>query len=74
MINEPSTMISALHDAGCDREQIDCFLSVSESPQQIRLLESFRSQILSRIHRDERRIETLDFLIYQLSEALRKDA
>jgi DNA-binding transcriptional MerR regulator len=74
-------LIRNLRDAGCGRETIEPFLRcwrMGQTQEQLRLLDQHRSRLLERVHREERRIGCLDYLVYQINrpgtEAARRES
>lgn len=64
-------IIRNLTDAGCDDETITSFLSLEESGstrKQMELLSAHRDHLLEKVHREEKRIDCLDYLVYQLEK------
>lgn len=64
-----------LRDAGCSEEQIACFLDWQEKEKtadQLSMLSEHRKQLLDNVHREEKRIDCLDYLVYQI-ERTRRD-
>ena len=62
-------LLDNLEDAGCGPEFAERFLALEQSGQhreQLKLLSDHRRHLLDRLHREERRIDCLDFLVYQL--------
>ena len=73
-------LIQNLRDAGCGKETVEQFLCcwrTGQIQEQLRLLDQHRSRLLERVHREERRIGCLDYLVYQINrsgvEAARHD-
>ena len=63
-------LIQNLRDAGCGDELIKRFLQLWASgrcQQGLGLLMRHRQVLLERCHREERRIDCLDYLVYQMS-------
>ena len=63
------TVLQNLKDAGCTDEMVEKFMDLQYSEdeeQQIRLLSGHRKHLLEKLHRDEKRIDCLDYLIYQM--------
>lgn len=63
------SVIQNLEDAGCETEMIQDFMGWFDKGQQakqLELLEHQRECLLGRVHKDERRISCLDYLIYQI--------
>ena len=64
-------LLDNLEDAGCDAQFAERFLALEQSGQyreQLRLLSGHRQQLLDCLHREERRIDCLDYLVYQLEK------
>ncbi|WP_294536686.1 hypothetical protein [uncultured Pseudoflavonifractor sp.] len=64
-------LLENLEDAGCGSELTERFLALERSGQyreQLRLLSDHRRQLLDCLHREERRIDCLDYLVYQLEK------
>ncbi len=65
------TLLDNLEDAGCGPEFAERFLALERSGQyreQLRLLSTHRRHLLDCLHQDERRIDCLDYLVYQLEK------
>ena len=63
------TVLQNLKDAGCTDEMVEKFMDLQDSDdeeQQIRLLSGHRKYLLEKLNRDEKRIDCLDYLIYQM--------
>ena len=63
------SVIQNLEDAGCETGMIQDFMGWFDKGQQakqLELLEHQRECLLGRIHKDERRISCLAYLIYQI--------
>ena len=68
-------LLENLEDAGCGPEVTERFLALERSGQyreQLRLLSGHRRKLLDRLHREERRIGCLDYLVYQLEKPPRR--
>lgn len=68
-IGNREAVIQNLEDAGCEPEMIQDFLSSFDKGQQkkqMELLAHQREYLLGRVHKDEKRISCLDYLIYQI--------
>ncbi len=62
------TITENLKDAGCDQEMITEFFDKSgKKDEQLRILKRHRQQLLDRVHREEKRIDSLDYLVYQMT-------
>lgn len=64
-------VIQNLKDAGCSEKTIGSFLaSFNEKEQQLKLLEVQRNDLLERVHKEEKRISCLDYLVYQIQQTV----
>lgn len=64
-------MIQNLRDAGCGQEAISRFLTcmaTGETKKGMKLLERQRRELLDSIHEGQRRLDCLDYLVYQMSK------
>lgn len=62
-------VLQNLMDAGCDAGTVEQFLALEaagDTRAQLRLLSHQRRLLLDRVHREERRIDCLDYLVYQI--------
>ena len=65
------SVLQNLKDAGCTDEMIEKFMALQDSDdeeQQIQLLSGHRKDLLEKLHREEKRIDCLDYLIYQMKK------
>ena len=65
--------IQNLKDAGCDKATVEHFMKLGETgdtQEQLKLLSIHRKQLLHRVHREEKRIDCLDYLVYQIRKSL----
>lgn len=65
-------MVQTLQDAGCDEEQIRCFLQFlvnGRRREAQQLLRKHRQALLERCHAEEYKIDCLDYLLYQMEHA-----
>ena len=65
------TVLQNLKDAGCDRETAERFITLEgtgDTQEQLKLLSIHRKRLLDRIHSEEKRIDCLDYLVYQLQK------
>lgn len=63
------TVLQNLKDAGCTKETVQRFFEFydqGEEEKQLRLLSQQRENLLRCLHRDEKRIDCLDYLVYRL--------
>ena len=64
-------LLGNLEDAGCNSQFMERFLALEQSGQyreQLRLLSDHRRRLLDCLHQEERRIDCLDYLVYQLEK------
>lgn len=64
-------IIQNLKDAGCDRETAERFITLEgtgDTQEQLKLLSIHRKWLLDRIHSEEKRIDCLDYLVYQIQK------
>ena len=67
----PQALLDNLEDAGCDSSFVERFLALERSGQYrelLRLLSDHRRHLIDCLHREERRIDCLDYLVYQLEK------
>lgn len=59
----------SLYDAGCSTEQVQTCLQLAQSGEMeamLVLLQKHRSSLLEHLHRRQREIDNLDFVLYSL--------
>ena len=64
-------LLDNLEDAGCGPEVAERFLALEQTGQhqeQLKLLSDHRRHLLDCLHREARRIDCLDYLVYQLEK------
>ena len=59
-------IVDNLRDAGCSEELIERYASAASGCARICLLKQYRRKLLSSIHSEQKKLECLDYLIYQL--------
>lgn len=67
--NLKESITQNLKDAGCDRKLIDEFFELSskkENEKVIDLLEKKRQKLLEKLHKNEKELDNLDYLILDL--------
>lgn len=65
------TVLQNLKDAGCTDEMVEKFMALQDredEEQQMRLLFCHREYLLEKLHRDEKQIDCLDYLLYQMQK------
>ncbi len=63
-------VIQNLRDAGCSPDTIQCCmasLDCGEKTELLKRLENHRERLLHKVHEEEKRIDCLDYLVYQIS-------
>ncbi len=61
-----------LRDAGCDEKCICQFIEDMEKKRDkdgLKLLQNHRRKLLDAIHREQKRIDCLDYLLYEMQQA-----
>ena len=59
-------IVDNLRDAGCSEELIEQYASAASGCARICLLKKHRRELLNSIHSEQKKLECLDYLIYQL--------
>lgn len=60
-----------LEDAGCDSQTVEQFMELKKegkAVEQLNLLSIHRKFLLDRVHAEEKRIDCLDYLVYQIKK------
>ncbi len=63
-----------LEDAGCSDEIVQQFMEFQdkgEEEKQLLLLSDYRKSLLDQIHREEKKIDCLDYLVYRIQKKQR---
>ena len=71
MTRTEQDVIQNLKDAGCGKDAIDSFMGCyrgGEIVRGLRLLSDHRQSLLDQLHAEQKRIDCLDYLIYQLKQ------
>ena len=64
-------VIQNLKDAGCNQETIDQFMDCLKRgalSEQLQVLSRYRRSLLDKIHIEQKRIDCLDYLVYQIEQ------
>lgn len=64
-------IIQNLRDAGCDEKTVAGILNCVRSgrdPECFRMLKRQRSLLLDAVHREEKKIDCLDYLVYRMQK------
>jgi len=62
-------VVQNLKDAGCTQDIIDCCIVCMEKGKKnelLKRLEEHRTGLLNKVHEEERHIDCLDYLVYQI--------
>jgi len=65
------SVIMNLKDAGCNPETVEEFLALDgegKIGEQLKLLARQRQQLLEQVHREEKCIDCLDYLVHKLNK------
>lgn len=69
--NKKDILLQNLQDAGCDSNIIfNCVTLVEKSriADVIQLLKGYRTDLLNKVHKNQDKLDCLDFLIYKLQK------
>lgn len=67
------TVVRNLEDAGCDKDTVVQFMELRKTGKkqgQVNLLEKHRRTLLDKVHRREKQIDCLDYLLYQIRKEI----
>ena len=71
-VNEsPESIIQNLKDAGCDSETIEKFMADLQKGKEasgLKRLAVHRKKLLDSLHREQKCIDCLDYLVYQMKK------
>ncbi len=70
-MESPDSVIQNLEDAGCDSETAAQFTELGMAgnrQDQLKLLEQHRNSLLKKVHKNEKRIDCLDYLVFQMNK------
>lgn len=76
MVDEKQALIQNLTDAGCGaalRERVVSLIQQGWEKEALTLLAGHRRALLERCHAAERKIECLDYLVYQMEQRAKKE-
>lgn len=62
-------IVQNLEDAGCDKDTVAQFMELGKNEKkqgQVKLLEKHRRMLLDQVHKREKQIDCLDYLLYQI--------
>lgn len=71
MTDEKNKILQNLKDADCNRELIERFFLLDKNQrtfEQLRLLDEYRKKLVESLHQDQRKIDCLDYLIFNLKQ------
>ena len=70
--NNDEAIIQNLVDAGCDKDTITAFVEdihKEKIAEGLRLLATHRRSLLDDLHKEQKRIDCLDYLIYKIEKS-----
>ena len=70
--NSEEDVIQNLKDAGCDKKTIESFMKCmarDDVSGQLRLMKEQRRCLLNKVHEEEKKIDCLDYLVYQVGRS-----
>mgnify|MGYP000581695562 CR=1 FL=1 len=70
-MNNENAIIQNLKDAGCDEDTIQTFvedLRKEKVAEGLKLLATHRRSLLDDLHKDQKQIDCLDYLVYKLEK------
>ena len=66
---EPDELAQTLRDAGCTEESVAALLAHGEDLRRLlELLARHRASLLDEVHRCEKKIDCLDYLVYRIKQ------
>ncbi len=68
-------VIQNLKDAGCDQDIVECCIACMKQGKKnelLKRLEEHRKGLLHKVHEEEKHIDCLDYLVYQISHCENK--
>lgn len=71
--DQKGILLQNLQDAGCDTGTISECISLADKKQEarlLRLLSHHKSILLDAVHKNQERIDCLDFLVYQIKHGM----
>ena len=75
-MGRPDAVIQNLEDAGCDPETVAQFMEAGMAgnrQNQLKLLEQHRKRLLESVHQNEKRIDCLDYLVFQMNQEQKEE-
>lgn len=67
-MNDNERIIENLTDANCDNSFIEKFMDASETSERLTMLEKHRKILLDTYHNAAKRLDCLDYLIYNIKK------
>lgn len=74
MIDPQLAVMCNLNDAGCDAQTKEKFLELHSSgktEEELHLLQRHRKTLLDKVHKNQKKIDCLDFLIFKLQQTVK---
>ena len=72
---EEERTIQNMRDAGCSEETIQRFLlcyQANDVKGELKVLSSHRKNLLDHIHKEQKEIDCLDYLVYQIEKRVKE--
>lgn len=69
--SKENAIIQNLKDAGCSQETIAAFMEhmkSDETEEGMKLLAAYRRSVLEEVHKEQKKIDCLDYLIYKMKK------
>lgn len=70
-INDEKSIVQNLIDTGCGQSFISEFMEdfrKDNISKELKLLEAHRRSLLNNLHKEQKRIDCLDYLVYQMTK------
>ncbi len=70
-VNDENALVQNLLDAGCGQELITEFMDdfrKENIPKSLKLLAAHRRLLLDNLHKEQKRINCLDYLVYRMTK------
>ena len=74
-MEDSAAVIRNLEDAGCGKRIVEQFMKLGKTGErqgQLSLLEKHRRNLLEKVHKSEKQIDCLDFLVFQMTRGIKK--
>jgi hypothetical protein len=65
-------IILNLKDAGCPEDVVNAFIQESTTERRLRILARYRGSLLDKIHTEQKKLDCLDYLIFNIKKERKK--